>query len=59
MNCTETTVLPAIANRIKADPADASDFLAVAVRILRQRQLDRPDVQEKLAQLAERKRGQR
>ena len=49
--------MPAIAERIKADEHDASDFLAIAVRLLRHRQLDRPDVRAKLAAINERKWG--
>lgn len=40
--------------RIAADPFDTGVVLCVAVRRLRQRQLDRRDVQEKLRQIAER-----
>ena len=50
-----TTLLPDIAAHIAADPYNADQFLGVAVRLLRQRQLRRPDVQEKLRQLAERR----
>lgn len=50
-----TTLLPDIAAHIAADPYDAGGFLGVAVRLLRQRQLERADVREKLRQLAERR----
>jgi hypothetical protein len=50
-----TTIMPDIAAYIAADPRDAGDFLAVAVRLLRQRQLKRPDVRQKLVEYAERK----
>lgn len=48
-------ILPSIAEHLQTDPYDAGGFLSVAIRLLRQKQLERGDVQAKLRELAGRK----
>lgn len=50
-----TGILPSIAEHLQTDPHDAGGFLSVAIRLLRQKQLERGDVQAKLRELAARK----